>query len=178
LRGLPEKISALLSLEEFVKDARGISDIIVAALLIAIGLVAVAAIGAFVGGLMTFEKAPSAQFAIADAPDDVNKTNANAFIIRHLGGDRIRYDDLILVVYDVDTGEQIYNKVVADDDVNNGGNISKNELKASGYSDTFFEGGEQLVVNNNVISTPGTYEIVLYYRATMQPLADKEVAIT
>ena len=163
--------------EGFVKDENAISQIVVVALLIAVALVGVAVIASFMGGLMTFNKMPEAQFKIADHPDVVTATGAKAFVVRHLGGDRINFNDIILVVYDSNKNV-LFNNVVDPTDTTN---FTVNQLSSPGYSDSFFEGGEQIAASNTVLgATPaaGTYEIVLYYKPTMQPMADQEVMIS
>lgn len=161
----------------FVRDERGISQIIVVALLIAVAVVGVAVIAAFMGGLLNFNKPPSAQFKVADHPDVVTDTGANAFVVRHLGGDRVLFSDIILTVYD-SNHNLLYSKDVKSD---NGVNVTVNQLTATGYDSNFFEGGEEIIAKNTVLgATPaaGTYEVVLYYKPTMQPMVDQNVMIS
>lgn len=163
----------------FVKDERGISQIIVVALLIAVAVVGVAVVAAFMGGLMNFEKPPSAQFKVSDHPDVVTNAGANAFVVRHLGGDRIQLSDIILTVYDSDRN-LLFNKDVAT--AQSDGNVTLNQFSATGYDNNFLEGGEQIIAKAGTsgvnVSAPGTYEVVLYYKPTMQPIVDQKVMIS
>lgn len=158
----------------FVKDERAVSQIVVVALLIAVAVVGVAVIASFVGGLMSFNKPPSAQFRVSDHPDVVTATEANAFVVRHLGGDRILFSDIILAVYDSDH-QLLYSKDVK---TASSTDVTLNQFSATGYDNDFFEGGEEIVAKNVSISSAGTYEIVLYYKSTMQPLVDQQVMIS
>ncbi len=165
---------------EFWEDERGISQIVVIALMIGIAVAAAAAIAAFTGSLLTFHKAPNVQLTVYDDPTPVaDATKAKgAFIIKDLGGDRVSYNDLVLAVYN-STGQLIYNNVVANDI---GKNLTLEELTAPGYTKPgkFFEGGEEILAGNATIggNNPGTYEVVLYYKPTMQPLIDRTITIT
>lgn len=115
----------------FVKDERGISQIVVVALLIAVAVVGVAVVAAFMGGLMNFNKPPSAQFKVVDYPDPLS-ANTYAFVVRHLGGDRILFSDIILTVYD-SNHTLLYSEDVA---TANGVNVTLDQLSATGYNKT------------------------------------------
>ena len=159
----------------FIVDSRAISGVVVAALLIMIVVVAVAVIAAFLGGLLSFQKTPSVQFGVSDSPATLG-ASSDAFIVRHLGGDSVRFDDMVLVVYNA-SGSRIYDSVVGTDT-----NIVKDQLSTtSGHSDSFYEAGEQLIAKATVLGAspaPGTYEIVIYYKPTMEVLTDQQVSIT
>lgn len=158
-----------------VRTKKGINQVLTVALLIAMAVVVSAALFSYTTGFVPTKKTPVAQFAIDDHPDVVGPGN-KAFIIRHLGGDRINFNDLILAVYDANRN-LIYNKDVA---TANGTDVIVNQLSSPGYDNNFFEGGEQIIANCSGVgvTTAGTYEIVLYYKPTMQPLVDRHVSIT
>ncbi len=163
-----------------IEDERGISQIVVIALMIGIAVAAAASIAAFTGGLLSFHKTPNVQLTAYDDPTPVSQATRvrGAFIIRDLGGDRVSYNDLVLVVYN-STGQLIYNNVVANAV---GKDLTLEELNAPGYTKPgkFFEGGEEILAGNATIggNNPGTYEVVLYYKPTMQPLLDKKIVVT
>jgi len=132
--------------------------------------------------LMTFEKLPNAQFDVSDDPNPIASATASsgALVIRHLGGDRISYNDLILAVYDSNKN-LLYSKDLAT--ARTDGDVTYDEITASGYTaaNQFFEGGEQILASNNTLggaNNAGSYEVVLYYKPTMQPLVDQVIVVT
>gem|GEM_PF-3333844 len=166
----------------FIEDERGISNVIGAALLVVAVVLGVGALMSAMQSMTDVPEVPRAQFDISDHPDSVTAANANGFIVRHLGGDRINYNDLLLVVYD-SNGNKIYSKIVSD--AASANEVTQDQVSGAPYDTNFFEGGEQIIAaasildpNNDGTPDAGTYEIALYYKPTMSVLVDRNVMIS
>ncbi len=162
----------------FVRDERAVSNVIVTALLLIVAIVGVGVIASFMGGVMDFKKTPVAEYKIMDDPDPVADATATqgVIIIRHLGGDGIPYNELVLAVYN-SKGDVLYQSGTSLSTDN--GNVVNITDKTSPSTD--FNGGDQIFLGNGTIggsNNPGTYEVVLYYKPTMQPLVDKKVTVS
>jgi len=162
-------------LKGFVRDERAVSNVIVAALLLTVAIVGVAVIASFMGGVMDFKKTPIAQFKIVDDPNPVDDATATTgvIIIRHLGGDGIPYNELVLSVY-ASNGSVLYQGTLPND---NGINY---KIEDNTDPSDYFNGGDQIFLGNGTIggNNAGTYEVVLYYKPTMQPIVDKKVTVS
>lgn len=161
----------------FMQDERAVSDVVSKALMIGLVVVAVAVIGAFVGGIMDFKRAPMAQFRIIDDPRPISDATVDegVIIIRHLGGDGIPYNEIVLAVYDA-RGYNLFQETLSDNPTTGAGyNVSDRTSPA-----TEFNGGDQLFLGNGTIggNNAGTYEVVLYSKPTMQPILSKKITVS
>jgi len=169
----------LIKLEMFKKDERAVSNIIVAALLIGIGVLGTVGIAALVSNVSNVERPPQAQFNAEDHPDDIltgSSCNgvACAITIRDIGGDRVKLDNLLIAVYNTTTDMKVFEGVASK--INNV-NATIEQLTAGGHSDLYLEGGEQIILWDSTVSTPGTYRVMLYYGPTMSAIYSKDVVV-
>ena len=161
----------------FKRDEKGLSNVIVMALLIVIGILGVAALSSIMtqttGGI---EQLPRVHFDVKDHPDVVTNTNSDAFIIRHLGGDRVNYNDLMLAVY-ASNGSKIYSKIITDAQTSY--DVSLEQVSGGAYDNNFFEGSEQIVANSTVVGhSAGTYTVTVYYKPSMTVLCEKDIMVS
>ena len=165
----------MLGVVRLVRDEKAVSEVMAAMLLMAVVVLAIAAVATNIFGMTNVEMAPNVRLDIMDHPDAINPaaTGENAFIIRHMGGDRINYNDIIVAVYD-SSGQMIYNSIVSEDPTN----LTRQQMTGTAYNDNFFEGGEQIVASDGVLNQAGTYEIAVYYKPTMTLLYKEAVMIS
>ncbi len=155
--------------EAISSNRGGISTIVATLLLLGIVVASATYLAGFMSGFMKLKSTPNIQLAVQDCPDPLN--SGCSFIIRHIGGDSVRFDDLMVVVYD-SSGKVIYSGVVSS------GDFTLDQISSSGHNSVFFEVGEQIMAKNSVVSREGVYEISIYYTPTNSLICNRLVSIT
>jgi len=147
----------------------GISTIVATFLLLGIVIAAAAYLAGFMGSFMNLKATPSAQVVVLDHPNLLS--SGFAFVIRHIGGDAIRFDNLMVVVYD--SSKNIVYSGLLDSD-----NFIHAQLSAEGYNSSFFETGEQIIAKKEVIEKEGVYEIAIYYTPSNSLICSRQISIS
>jgi len=156
----------VVDLKKFAKNIRGISEMTGALLLVAGVVIIGGALWVVLGGLTPSKPTPVITVNIMDHPDPVNAAGANFTIIRFISGDKVRYDDLEVIIRD-DSGKEVGL-------VDNLGSYAQ-DVKNNNY----FEGGDQIIIPaGNNYNTPGTYTIELLYKPKDAILVSKTISVS
>jgi len=138
--------------EKFLKDRRAVSDALVILLLIAVGAVVAAGIGAVLLAKAPKQTAPVANIVVEPVTAGV--------IIRHEGGDMIPANDLQVVVYKYPSMEKVDN--------------AQTQLVANIPPDNMFNAGDVISVSG---LSAGTYEVDLIHIPTQTKIVKQVVTV-
>jgi len=147
----------------------GISTVVATLLLLGAVIAASTYLASFVSGFMNLKQTPNLQLVIQDYPDSLD--SGFSFVIRHIGGDAVRFEDIMVVICD-SSGDMVYSGTLNSED------FLANQVSIRGYNSTFFEVGEQVLAKREVVGSEGVYEISVYYIPSNSMIYTKRVFLS
>jgi FlaG/FlaF family flagellin (archaellin) len=145
--------------EKFLKDRRAVSDALVILLLIAIGAVVAAGIGAVLLTKTPKQTAPNTLVNI--------KSTTGGVLIMHEGGDSMSYSDVQVMVYSYPSMQKVQNYPTAL-------NSDTVEPRTEVDPNTMFNTGDVRFIQLGA----GTYQVELIYIPTQQKIASAIVTVS
>jgi FlaG/FlaF family flagellin (archaellin) len=142
--------------EKFLKDRRAVSDALVILLLIAIGAVVAAGIGAVLLTKTPKQTAPTALVRIEATTDGV--------LIKHESGDSVPYSDVQVMVYEYPSMQKVNGYPAG-----LGSTTSRTEVDPN----TMFNTGDV----RSISLSAGTYQVELIHIPTQQKIASQVVSV-
>ena len=152
------------------KDNRAVSNLLATILLIAVVVGGIGAVAYMFGGLSPQEPAPTITVAISDHPDPVNTGNFS--VIKYISGDKVDFDDLLIVVRDAN-GNKVASYEATASTTTGSSAFKVEDVRNNGY----FDGGD-IILLDNFAGGAGTYTIDIIYKPQDAVIASKTISVS